>query len=36
MENTFQECVLEARDRGVTVLFVGAHILAETEALCGR
>lgn len=35
MENTFQECVLEARDRGVTVLL-SSHILAETEALCGR
>lgn len=35
MENIFQECVLEARDRGVTVLL-SSHILAETEALCGR
>lgn len=35
MENVFQECVLEARDRGVTVLL-SSHILAETEALCER
>jgi ABC-2 type transport system ATP-binding protein len=33
MENVFQQCVAEARDRGVTVLL-SSHILAETEALC--
>jgi ABC-2 type transport system ATP-binding protein len=33
MENVFQQCVGEARDRGVTVLL-SSHILAETEALC--
>jgi ABC-2 type transport system ATP-binding protein len=35
MENTFQQCVADARDRGVTVLL-SSHILAETEALCQR
>ncbi|OMC54045.1 ABC transporter ATP-binding protein [Mycobacterium sp. IS-2888] len=35
MENVFQQCVAEARDRGVTVLL-SSHILAETEALCER
>lgn len=35
MENIFQRCVREARDRGVTVLL-SSHILAETEALCER
>lgn len=35
MENVFQHCVGEARDRGVTVLL-SSHILAETEALCER
>lgn len=35
MENVFQQCVGEARDRGVTVLL-SSHILAETEALCER
>jgi len=35
MENAFQQCVAEARDRGVTVLL-SSHILAETEALCDR
>ncbi|OBI99372.1 ABC transporter ATP-binding protein [Mycobacterium asiaticum] len=35
MENVFQQCVREARDRGVTVLL-SSHILAETEALCER
>jgi ABC-2 type transport system ATP-binding protein len=35
MENVFQQCVAEARDRGVTVLL-SSHILAETEALCRR
>src|SRR6201986_4039612 len=33
MENVFQQCVGEARERGVTVLL-SSHILAETEALC--
>ena len=31
MENVFQQCVGEARDRGATVLL-SSHILAETEA----
>ncbi|CPR09657.1 ABC transporter ATP-binding protein [Mycobacterium bohemicum DSM 44277] len=35
MENVFQQCVREARDRGATVLL-SSHILAETEALCER
>ncbi|WP_280826824.1 ABC transporter ATP-binding protein [Mycobacterium sp. OTB74] len=35
MENTFQQCVAEARDRGTTVLL-SSHILAETERLCQR
>ncbi len=35
MENVFQQCVGEARDRGATVLL-SSHILAETEALCKR
>jgi ABC-2 type transport system ATP-binding protein len=35
MENVFQDCVADARDRGVTVLL-SSHILAETEALCRR
>ncbi|MCG7597008.1 ABC transporter ATP-binding protein [Mycobacterium sp. PSTR-4-N] len=35
MENVFQQCVGEARDRGATVLL-SSHILAETEALCDR
>jgi polyether ionophore transport system ATP-binding protein len=35
MENVFQQCVAEARDRGTTVLL-SSHILAETEALCQR
>jgi ABC-2 type transport system ATP-binding protein len=35
MENVFQKCVGEARDRGATVLL-SSHILAETEALCDR
>ena len=35
MENVFQQCVGEARHRGVTVLL-SSHILAETEALCDR
>ena len=35
MEQVFRECVIEARDHGVTVLL-SSHILAETEALCQR
>ena len=35
MEKVFRECVVQARDRGVTVLL-SSHILAETEALCKR
>src|SRR6201992_319138 len=35
MENIFQQCVAEARDRGATGLL-SSHILAETEALCER
>lgn len=35
MENVFQQCVTDARDRGTTVLL-SSHILAETEALCQR
>lgn len=35
MENVFQQCVGEARERGVTVLL-SSHILAETETLCER
>lgn len=35
MENVFQQCVTEARDRGATVLL-SSHILAETEVLCQR
>lgn len=35
MENVFRDSVIEARDRGVTVLL-SSHILAETEALCER
>jgi ABC-2 type transport system ATP-binding protein len=35
MENVFQQCVAEARERGATVLL-SSHILAETEALCER
>ena len=35
MENVFQQCVGEARERGTTVLL-SSHILAETEALCDR
>lgn len=35
MENVFQQCVGQAKARGVTVLL-SSHILAETEALCDR
>lgn len=35
MEQTFRECVGEARDRGQTV-FLSSHILSEVEALCDR
>ncbi|MCV7192102.1 ABC transporter ATP-binding protein [Mycolicibacterium brumae] len=35
MENVFQQCVAEAKQRGVTVLL-SSHILAETERLCDR
>lgn len=35
MEQVFQECVAEARDRGATVLL-SSHILSEVEELCER
>ncbi|POX42067.1 ABC transporter [Streptomyces sp. Ru73] len=35
MEEVFQECVLEARDAGRTVLL-SSHLLSEVEALCDR
>ena len=35
MEQTFRECITEARDRGQTV-FLSSHILSEVEALCER
>jgi ABC-2 type transport system ATP-binding protein len=35
MEQVFRACVLEARDRGQTVLL-SSHILSEVESLCDR
>lgn len=35
MEEVFQECVGEARERGATVLL-SSHILSEVETLCDR
>jgi ABC-2 type transport system ATP-binding protein len=35
MEQVFRQCVLEARDRGQTVLL-SSHILSEVEAVCDR
>jgi ABC-2 type transport system ATP-binding protein len=35
MEQAFRESILEARDRGQTVLL-SSHILSEVEALCHR
>jgi ABC-2 type transport system ATP-binding protein len=35
MEQVFRACVLEARDRGQSVLL-SSHILSEVEALCDR
>lgn len=35
MEQVFRECVIEARDRGQTVLL-SSHVLSEVEAVCDR
>jgi ABC-2 type transport system ATP-binding protein len=35
MESVFQECVLELKEQGRTILL-SSHILAEVEALCDR
>jgi ABC-2 type transport system ATP-binding protein len=35
MEDVFQQCIVEERNRGRTVLL-SSHILAEVEALCDR
>jgi ABC-2 type transport system ATP-binding protein len=35
MEQTFRQCVREARDHGQTV-FLSTHILSEVEAVCDR
>jgi ABC-2 type transport system ATP-binding protein len=35
MEMVFRDCVIEAKDRGQTVLL-SSHILSEVEALCDR
>ncbi|MEO8692301.1 MAG: ABC transporter ATP-binding protein [Acidimicrobiales bacterium] len=35
MEAVFQECILEAKEEGRTILL-SSHILAEVEALCDR
>jgi ABC-2 type transport system ATP-binding protein len=35
MEQVFRECVIEARERGQTVLL-SSHVLSEVEAVCDR
>jgi ABC-2 type transport system ATP-binding protein len=35
MEQTFRECIAEAKQRGQTI-FLSSHILTEVEALCDR
>jgi ABC-2 type transport system ATP-binding protein len=35
MEQVFRDCVVEARDRGQTVLL-SSHVLSEVEAVCDR